>query len=159
MTLLAEKIASSHSDQSRPFNEKMKLAFDFVTTSGAYNKTYWETNWDALDNSTFEYELLQADTSLINFLGVPTERTFWEFDHDEGMHQSIIPFEMFIAASKIGKFPDILQKWEAVSVNAIDAFNVILPEKCGDEAIDSFWMGGAMSLGFSGTLYEQESPR
>lgn len=155
MTQLAEKVASSHSDQSRPFEESMKLAFDFVTSSGTYNETYWFSTWDALDNSTFEYELLQADDSLNNFLGVPTERTYWEFDSEEGMHQSIIPFEMFIAASKIGKFSDIFQKWEAVSINTIDSFNVKLRKMCGDDGISKFWDGGTPGYGFSGALYQK----
>ncbi len=155
MTLLAEKVASSHSDQSRPFKEKMQLAFDFVTSSGTYNETFWWSNWDALDNSTFEYELLQADDSLINFLGETTERTYWEFDFMEEMHQTIIPFEMFIAASKIGKFSDIFQKWETVSINTIDSFNVQLWKKCGgNDGISKFW-GRTPTYGFSASLYQK----
>lgn len=156
MTLLAEKITSSHSDQSRPFKEKMQLAFDFVTSSGTYNETFWWSTYDAFDNSTFEYELLQADDGLINFLGETTERTYWEFDSEEGLHQSIIPFEMFIAASKIGKFSDMFQKWEAVSINTIDSFNVQLSKKCGGDGISIFWgWGGVPFYGLSVPLYQE----
>jgi hypothetical protein len=131
-------IASAHSDKQRfPLEEGIKLAWDFITMSGTYNQTYWE-NWDALDNSTFVYELIQADHGLSKFLGVPTEMTYWEFDL-EGGYQSIIPFEMFVAASRIGKFSDNSQQWETVSINTIPSFGVQLKEKCGCGTCNSFW--------------------
>ena len=109
-------------------------------------------------NSTFEYELLQADDSLFNFLGPLTERTYWEFDSggppvsNSGMHQSIIPFEMIVATSRIGKFPDILQRWEVASVNTIPSFNMNLLETCGTAGLLNFW---ACSGQFTNALYQE----
>ena len=56
------------------------------------------------------------------------------------MHQSIIPFEMIVAASRIGKFPDILQRWEVASVNTIPSFNMNMLETCGLAGLENSLM-------------------